>query len=64
MPLNGGRMMNLNEIHPQATCEHCTHHTEMPGRDNIVYCKQFCATMPNDGWCCYGKEEKKCNSEI
>lgn len=55
--------MELKEIHPQAICKNCTHHTKMPREENIVYCKHFFATMPNDGWCCYGKEEKKCNSE-
>ena len=56
--------MELKDLHPKALCKDCAHRSQMPGEENKVYCKQFFATMPNDGWCCYGKEDKKCNLEI
>lgn len=53
--------MDLKELHPQAMCKNCSNHVESPYRTNTVFCKYFLATMPNDGWCCYGKEEKNDN---
>lgn len=48
----------LKTIHPQAFCLNCVNRVETKDKTNTVFCKYFMATMPNNGWCCYGKEEK------
>ncbi len=56
--------MKLKDLHPKAICKNCSNHTDSHDKTSTVFCKYFLATMPNNGWCCYGKEEKNDNRNL